>query len=283
MTETPVDVGMVSATPSNEAPAAPQASHQGLTQQQRENLARSNTANPRSVGHSPARDRYEQMRADPAPATPAAPTPAGEDQAPRFQIGKHEVTEEQLGQMMERQAQDDLRKATLPATPEDYRLELPADFKAPGGVEFKLDEAGNKATFDALRNYAHTKGWDNGTLSEVLGLYASHVAAQDAALAERSRAEIAKVGPNGPQRVDAVGRWITSMVGEADAKPIRATIVTDAHLRFYENVMQKINSQGTAPYSSSHRVPPDTKAIPGYDKMSFEQRRQAQDQLALRR
>jgi hypothetical protein len=72
-------------------------------------------------------------------------------------------------------------------------------------------------------------------------------------------------------------------MGEADAAPIRATIVTDAHLRFYEKLMNKISSQGTASFSQSHRVAPDTNPIPGYETMSFEQRRYAQDQLAARR
>jgi len=52
----------------------------------------------------------------------------------------------------------------------------------------------------------------------MLGLYASQEAQQHAELTARSRAEVAKVGVNAPQRVDAVGKWITGMVGEADAK-----------------------------------------------------------------
>jgi hypothetical protein len=96
-------------------------------------------------------------------------------------------------------------------------------------------------------------------------------------------AEVAKAGVNAPQRVDAVGKWITAELGEADAKPIRATIVTDAHLRFYERLMNKVSSQGTASFTQSHRVAPDSQGIPGFEKMSFEQRRYAQDQQAARR
>jgi len=135
----------------------------------------------------------------------------------------------------------------------------------------------------AARNLAHAKGWSQQDFSEALGIFASHVASQEAALAERSRAEVAKAGANAPQRVAAVARWITAEVGETDAKSIRALIVTDASLRFYERLINKISSQGTASFSQSHRVPPDTAGIPGYDKMSFEQRRFAQDSLAARR
>jgi hypothetical protein len=185
--------------------------------------------------------------------------------------------------MMERQALDDLRKATVPTTPQDYRLAIPDGMKLPGDVDFRFDEAGNKAAFDAARAWAHGKGMSQSDFSEMLGLYASQEAQQHAALAERSRQEIAKVGINGPQRVDAVSRWITGMIGEADAAPVKATIVTDAHLRFYETIMHKLQSQGGASFSQAHRAAPETDKIPGFEKMSFEQQRQAQDQYAARR
>jgi hypothetical protein len=240
----------------------------------------------------PSAPTFEQRRhaQDQKPAADAPPAPAAEpQQAPaaadgaKFKVGKFEVSEDQLGAMMERQAVDDLRKATIPPTPADYKLALPENLKLPGGIEFKFDEAGNKATFDAARAWAHTRGLNQTDFSEMMGLYASHLAQQEAVLAERSRQEITKAGINAPQRVDAVGRWITGMVGEADAAPIRATIVTDAHLRFYESIMTKLTNQGGASFSAAHRVPDDSRhEIPGYAGMSFEQRRQAQDQRAQR-
>ena len=168
-----------------------------------------------------ARDR---LAADPAnPIDPSAPAPQGE----RFKIGQYEVSEAELGAMMARQAADDLRKATIPAAPEAYKTELPADFKPPAGIEYKFNEA--DPSLIAARNWAHSKGLSQADFSELLSLHASHVAGQEAVLQERARAEIAKVGPNAPQRVDAVGRWLDSFMGSADAKPIKATLVTDAH------------------------------------------------------
>jgi hypothetical protein len=237
--------------------------------------------NPRARGHSPARDQRE------AAADAPADRPAADDpQAPahsteKLKVGKYEVSEAELAGMMDRQAQDDLRKATLPPTPDDYKLELSPGAKLPGEVEYKFN-AGDPSLV-ALKNWAHAKGFDQSTLSEMLTIYATHEAQQNAVLAERSRAEVAKAGINAPQRVDAVSKWITGEMGEVDAKPIRATIVTDAHLRFYEKIMQKISSQGSAGFSQSHRAPPETNAIPGFDTMSFEQRRYAQDQNAARR
>jgi hypothetical protein len=246
--------------------------------------------NPRARGYSPAIEQREAAaaRAASEPAPPAEPAPAADPQEPlpageKFKVGKFEVSEGELAAMLERQSLDDLRKATIPPTPQDYKLSLPENLKLPGDVQFKFDETGAKATFDAAKAWAHSRGLSQSDFSDMMGLYASHQAGVEAMLAERSRAEIAKVGINGPQRVDAVGKWITGMVGEADAKPIRATIVTDAHLRFYETIINKLTSQGSASFSQSHRVPPDTNGIPGYADMSFEQRRYAQDQIAMRR
>jgi hypothetical protein len=191
------------------------------------------------------------------------------------------VSEGDIAAMMDRQAQEDLRAATRPASAEAYEAKLPADLKLPGGQTYTFDQ--NDPSLVAARNLAHAKGWSQQDFSEALGIFASHIAGEQAALAERSQQEIAKVGANGPQRVDAVSRWITGMVGEADARPIRATIVTDAHLRFYETIIGKLTSQGAAGFSSAHRVPAEPPGIPGFDKMSFEQQRQAQDNLAARR
>jgi hypothetical protein len=241
--------------------------------------------NPRARGYSPA---VEQRQAaaeraagnpppDPAAVDPAAPAHSTE----KLKVGKYEVSEAEIAGMMDRQSQEDLRKATLPASPDEYKLELSPGAKLPGDAEYKFN-AGDPS-LAALKNWAHAKGFDQSTLSEMLTIYATHEAQQNAALAARSAQEVAKAGVNAPQRVDAVGRWITGEMGEADAAPIRATIVTDAHLRFYEKLMNKVSSQGTASFSQSHRAAPETNSIPGFDNMSFEQRRFAQDQNAARR
>jgi hypothetical protein len=238
--------------------------------------------NPRARGHSPARDHQEEVAARargeaPLPADQQSPPEAG----PKVKVGKFEVSEGELAAIMNRQAADDLRKATVPPTPDEYKLEISPNAKLPGNVEFKFDS--NDPGLKAAKDWAHSKGMDQGTFSEMLTLYASHEAQQNAALVEISRAEIAKAGVNAPQRVDAISKWITAEVGDADAKPIIATLVTDSHLRFYEKLHHRITSQGSASFSQSHRVPPDDAGIPGFENMSFEQRRFAQDQIAARR
>jgi hypothetical protein len=265
------------AAPGPAAPPAPPAADPG-------EFAPSTTPAPAPKSFAQQRLAQDQAAADkqPAPATDQQQAPAAAD-GDKIKVGKYETTEGELGAMLERQSLEDLRKATVPSTPADYKLELPENLKLPGDQQFRFDEAGNKAAFDAARAWAHNKGMSQTDFAEMLGLYASQEAQQQAALAERSRQEIAKVGINGPQRVDAVGKWITGMVGEADARPIRATLVTDSHLRFYEKIMTQLTNQGGASFSQSHRAPPDNAKIPGYENMSFEQRRLAQDQNAARR
>jgi hypothetical protein len=307
MPEAPTLATVATASPASAAPVAPSAAPAqqsgpapapgqrvtpgtpewaALTTEQRHAALRG-PENPRARGHSPAVEQRQAAAAraagEPPQDHPGAVDPAAAAAASteKLKVGKYEVSEAELATMMDRQAQDDLKKATLPAAPEGYKAELPADLKLPGGQTYTFDK--NDPSIAAARNWAHAKGLSQGEFSEVLGIYASHVAGEQAILAERSRQEVAKAGVNAPQRVDAVGKWITGEMGEADAAPIRATIVTDAHLRFYEKLMNKVSSQGAASFSQSHRAAPETNSIPGYDKMSFEQRRLAQDQLAARR
>jgi hypothetical protein len=157
--------------------------------------------NPRAVGHSPARDQREAAaarageQADPqAPPPGEAPTAGTE----KVKIGKYETSEAELGAMLDRQAAEDLRKATVPPTPDAYKLQVSPDAKLPGGVDYKFDASDPGMV--AAKAWAHAKGLDQSTFSEMLTLYASHEAQREATLAELSRAEIAKAGPNAPQR-----------------------------------------------------------------------------------
>jgi hypothetical protein len=252
--------------------------------------------NPRNTGYSPARDRYNELRQDqsrgeaPAPpgganAAPDQPAPPAADdlQQPaadagaKVRVGRYEIDEAALGTMLQRQAQEDLRRATVPASAEAYEAKLPADLKLPGNQQFRID-AGDPSLV-AARNLAHAKGWSQQDFSDALGIFASHLAGQEFQLAERSRAELAKIGANAPQRVDAACKWLDGFLG-TDAAPVKSTMVTASHLKFIEAVMAKLETQGVGRFSQSHRAAPDDQKIPGYESMSFEQRRFAQDQRA---
>src|ERR1700688_4293556 len=85
--------------------------------------------NPRARGHSPAIEQREAAAARTAGEPPAGDDPEAPtaNSAEKVKIGKFEVSESELAAMMDRQAQDDLRAATRPASPESYEAKLPAD------------------------------------------------------------------------------------------------------------------------------------------------------------
>lgn len=181
-------------------------------------------------------------------------------------------------------AAEDVRKGSLPANPDAYKLELPADFKAPPGVEFKLDAA--NPALGHLKQFAHKHGLTQAAVTELLGVYAGNEVGSQAAVAEAKKAEIAKLGTTAPARVDNVLNWLSGMDSSSDrgdAAALGSMLVTARQVEAFERIITKLTSQGSASFSQSHRVAPDQTTIPGYDKMTFAQRRQAQDQLAARK
>jgi hypothetical protein len=255
-----------------------------LTTEQRHAALRG-PENPRSRGYSPA---IEQREA--AAARAAGEPPAGDDPgappvaAEKIKVGKFEVSEDEVASMMDRQAQEDLRKATAPPTPAAYKLELLADVKLPGDAKVVFgSDPDSLAAADAARAWAHKKGLSQSEFSELLSIQAHSVAAQELRIATYARAEVDKLGANGPQRIDGLSRWIIGEMGNEKARPIIASMATAAHIEFYEKLLSKQTSQGVASFSQQHRVAPDDKSIPGFKDMSFAEKRFAQDQAAARR
>ena len=88
-------------------------------------------------------------------------------------------------------------------------------------------------------------------------------------------AELAKLGSNGPARVDAVQRWMDA----SGLSVWKGGMVTAAQVEQMERHM----AQGAARFSQSPSAAPAGARIPNFEKLSFEQKRHAQDQLASRR
>jgi hypothetical protein len=208
---------------------------------------------------------------EPPPAktdAPAAPTD-------KVKVGEMEVSQAELQEFFKTKGESELRKATLPASPTDYKTELPANFEMPGGV----NEA-DPLLVDA-RNWAHGKGFSQSEFSELVGIYATAKAKEAAFINQAASAELGKLGANAVQRVSAIETWLRGQLGDDLAAPMKTVMVTEKIVRGWETIMHKFQSQGAASFSQAHRVAPDD-GIPGYDKMSFEQRRYAQDRLAQR-
>jgi hypothetical protein len=187
-----------------------------------------------------------QIAADPAKPGDGA---AGE----KHKFGDMEFTEQELRDLLTAKGEADLRKATLPATPADYKAELPANFEMPGGAQFEFKEA--DPLLQDARAWAHSKGLSQSDFAELCGMYAS-AKGSDAALVQRAgAAEVAKLGVNGTARVTALETWLRGTVGDKLAGPMRSMMVTAGIVQGLETIMQKMVSGGAASFSQAGRVP----------------------------
>jgi hypothetical protein len=181
-------------------------------------------------------------------------------------------------------AADDVRRGSLPKDADAYKLELPADFKPPTGIDYKLDAA-NPALAN-LKAVAHKHGLTQDAVSELLGVYAGNEVGTQQAIATARAAEIAKLGATAPARIDGVVNWLTGMdtsTDKGDAKALAGMLVTARHVEAFERIITRLTTQGAASFSQSHRTAPDNDKIPGFEKMSFAEQRLAQDQARARK
>ncbi|HUO89149.1 MAG TPA: hypothetical protein VMU08_08240, partial [Rhizomicrobium sp.] len=68
-------------------------------------------------------------------------------------------------------------------------------------------------------------------------------------------AEIGKLGPTGPARIDALARFFTSYLGEGEGKGVMARIFTASDVQNLEKLVQKVTS-GSAAFTAGGREPP---------------------------
>ena len=153
--------------------------------------------------------------------------------------------------MATRIAAEDSRKASLPQTPDAYEIKLPGDFQAPAGVEFSLDV--NDPLYGMARQAAHAEGWTQDQFSKAIGLFAT-AKLQEATAYENAKTENLKaLGTTGPQRIDAVTRWLAANFDEATVKPVLATMATTAHVQMFEKIIGRLTSQGAGSFTPQHR------------------------------
>lgn len=149
-------------------------------------------------------------------------------------------------------AADDSRKASLPQSPEAFEAKLPESFKAPEGIEIKFDA--NDPMLKDAQAMAHAKGWSQQDFSDALGIVATMKANEAAAYETAKTANLAALGPKGPERIDAITRWLAANGAPNEVKPIIATLATTGHVTFFEKIIQKLSSQGSAGFNTGGRV-----------------------------
>jgi hypothetical protein len=206
---------------------------------------------------------------------PMPPAPDAGKTAEKVKVGDFELSPNDVAALMQQKAENDLRATRIPATPEGYKLEIPADLKLPlpDGAKFQFD-ATNPILKDA-QAFALKAGLDQNQFSTVLGLYAMHEAQQTAKFAAAQAAEIAKLGNSGNSRVAAVSTFIRGHLGDKLAGPMLATLATAAQVEGWEKIMTRMQNGGAAPFSQAHRDVQQRGRVEQavYDKMSYTEKK----------
>jgi hypothetical protein len=213
-----------------------------------------------------------QARTGDAQAQPSGET--GE----RIKVGDVELTREEFQNLMRHKAEQDSLKATLPAAAGGYKLELPSDFAAPGGLQdLKLDtdNPAYQPAFESFKAWAHRNQLSQEAFSEALSIYVSSQANEKQMLGDAFAAEKEKLGPNAPARIDAVYGWLRSCFGDADAKPFMQTLVRESQVRIWERIMSDYIRQGASGFRSNGRQADQESRVSDadWDNMSYTQKK----------
>jgi hypothetical protein len=256
VSETPIDMGMASAPPAGAA-ASPAPPSQPSPPQQPPRV-------PDTRGHSPARDHREQQPS------------AGERM---ISINGTDYAEQSVLDAMADRAQRQIVQAGLPRDPNGYEIKLPEGFKPPEGMQFEFNA--DDPALKQFREIAHRRGMDQGTFSEALGAFASVKVAELAQTNAARDAQMAQLGSAADTRIDQVATWLKAKVGDK-ANILIATLKqfpVAANVEALEGIIRAFSSQGGTNFTQSGRDQPDEGGkIPGYENMSFTQKRIAQMQ-----
>ncbi len=152
-------------------------------------------------------------------------------------------------------------------------MALPADFKAPDGIEWKWNDA--DPLLSQARTLAHQLGIPQEGFSKLLGLYAGAQVQSEQQVQTARNAEMAKLGPTATARVDAIGTFMKAMLGDTEGKQVVSRMFTASDVTIMEKLVAKFASQGTAPFSQQHRDHQTGKVDQAtYDNMSYSQKKE---------
>jgi hypothetical protein len=220
------------------------------------------------------RDSLSQPGTEPPPIDNRVLTADGRE---GVKLGDRVFTNDELAALATRAAAEDIRKATLPADPSAYRLDLPADLVLPKGVEIKFAENDPilGPVINQARSWAHANGFSQEQFSSMLGLYAGSVAHERAQFNEAVQREINALGPAASTRLDAVQSWLRAEVGEEHARAMLPMIVSAKIVEGFERMANK-RSGNVGSFARANSEPPPSPGLSDaqYAAMSGRERMQ---------
>jgi hypothetical protein len=213
---------------------------------------------PERIAYAATHNRPAATNADGSPADPAAP-PAPDPNAARVKIKDVDLTEAEWIAAAADKAAQDANLLSLPAKPADYKLELPADFKAPAGVKFTFNPADpiKGPVLTAAREWAKANDLTQEQFSGMLALYAGSEAHNAKMIADGAKIQKDLLGAAGTARIDAISRFLKAELGDDGARPFLQTLVTAKMVDGWERFIQKKTTQGAGGFRTTGREAPE--------------------------
>ena len=143
---------------------------------------------------------------------------------------------EHVGALSTFKSEHDAKLAARPEKPDAYKLELPADWKAPDGVEFRLNEADPLLT--RARALAHAAGMSQGDFSKLVGDYATDQVKAFEAQTAAFTAEMGKLGDKAQSRIDGATQFLKAKLPASQFEAIQAAVTTAAGVEAIEALMK---------------------------------------------
>lgn len=215
----------------------------------------------------------DAQRPDPARAAEGEkPAPASDGEKHRF--GDLELTAKEISDIVARQAADDSRRLTLPSDPSGYTLDLPKDFVLPEGIEVKFDP--NSPDIHLARQFAKNAELTQEQFSQLLSIAGAMQVRQASTFKAARDAEVAKLGATGSQRVTAIQTFLRGHLGDTIARPFITTLVTEAQVRGWEKLIQKVTTGGLSSFSHAGRNSGERPAMDDatWNNMNYSQQKE---------
>jgi hypothetical protein len=169
-----------------------------------------------------------------------------------YKFGDLELTSQQISDLLKFKGETDLRRASLPADPSQYKIEA-KDVVLPPGMDWRFNEA--DPALAAARTWAHQNGLSQEQFSSLLGQYASMEAAKENTFRTAMKGELDKLGANATMRVTALQTWSQGVVGPELSKALCAGLFSEKQVRALEAIANKFASQGAASFRQDGREP----------------------------
>ena len=178
-----------------------------------------------------------------------------------------------FNEIIARDAAAQSRALSRPQNADAYKVELPATFQPPAGVEFKIDA--NNPLWSQAQAWAHKVGLTQDEFGEGIALIAGDRIATDQKIKTAKNAEIAKLGTAGPARIGALETFYKAHLGDAEAGQLMSRVLTASDVALHEKLIAKFSSQGSASFRTNGREPPPQQGRVSdaeYERMSQAER-----------